>query len=183
MTRHQIYRRMAGNPARIKAYDRRSAAIHEAGHALMAVELGYDADAWIYAHETSDPLDEKTWLGHTTIHGGPGDYGHPHSRMVAVAGMVAEILWKNGRNDDYAEPYGWEDYLMDGGSMSYSDWRMADCEPGEPDADLFEVTAKVGRLFMSELWPTLTEMSRMLMSETDIIYTFGAARPIAAVAA
>lgn len=174
MIPHQINQRMATSTARVKAYDRRLAAIHEAGHALMAVHLGYNADAWIYPHETDEPLAEKTWLGHMTIRGGPAEDDHPHNRIVAVAGMVAETLWKNGHDEDYAEPYGWEDHLLDEDSMSFSDWRLACCEPGEPDDGLYDVVAEVASLFMGDLWNALTAMSRVLMSDADAIHSFGA---------
>ena len=170
MTVHRIYRRTIENPARIHAYDRRMAAIHEAGHALMAVHLGYAADAWIYPRNEENTLELKTWVGHVCIHGGAS---RPHNRLIAVAGMVAEIIWKNGHHEDYAHAYGWEDYLLDGDAMSFSDWRLADCSPGEPDDDLHEVTAEVGALFMSDLWPALTDISRVLMSDSDSIFTFG----------
>lgn len=183
MTRHRMNRRMGGSPARIKAYDRRISAIHESGHALMAIHLGYDATAWIHTNDTIAPLDEKTWLGHMSMHNTPTDSGHPHTRMVAVAGMVAETLWKNGHQEDYAEPYGWEDYLADEDSMSFSDWRLADCVPGEPDDNLYDVTADVGRLFMSDLWLTLTDMSRTLIGDTGNMRTFQSLRHASPLAA
>lgn len=170
--RHQINQRMAGRPARMEAYDRRVSAIHEAGHALMAVCLGYGADAWVHPNETGEPLAEKTWIGHMIWRNRPVEYGHPHARMIAVAGMVAETLWKNGHDEEYAEPYGWEDHLFDEDSMSYSDWRLAGCEPGEPDDILCDVVAEVASLFMGDLWPVLTDMSRTLMSDTGSIHGF-----------
>jgi len=156
----------------MNAYDRRLAAIHEAGHALIAVYLGYRADAWVHPNETDEPLAEKTWLGHVAVHDRPRSCAHPHSRMIAIAGMVAEILWKHGHDDEYGEPYGWEDHLFDEDCMSFSDWRNADCEPGQPDEDLFDVVAEVARLFMGDYWPILTDMSRTLMGDTESIYTF-----------
>lgn len=171
MTVHRICRRTIENPTRIKAYDRRAAAIHEAGHALMAVHLGYVADAWVYPNDSGNPLESKTWVGHVCLHGGPNN--RSHSRLIALAGMAAETIWKNGHHEDYAHSYGWEDYLLDGDAMSFSDWRLADCSPGYPDDDLHEVTAEVGALFMSDLWPTLTDMSRILMSGSESIFTFG----------
>lgn len=179
MIPHQINRRMVGSPARMEAYDRRLAAIHEAGHALVAIHLGYKADAWIHRNETADPLREKTWLGHMTIRDLPPEPDHPHVRMVAVAGMVAETLWKCGHDEEYAESWRWEDYLFDEDSMSPSDWRLSGCVPGKPDDDLCHVVAQVGALFMSELWLTLTRMSRTLMSDTEAIHGFSYGSPAA----
>lgn len=177
MRAHPINRRMAGSPTRMEAYDRRLAAIHEAGHALIAIHLGYKAHAWIHRNETADPLREKTWLGHMTVHNLPTEPGHPHVRMVAVAGMVGETLWKCGHDEEYAEPWGWEDYLLDEASMSPSDWRLSGCVPGEPDDDLFHVVAQVGALFMGESWPKLNTMSRRLMCDTKPLHSFSYGQP------
>lgn len=169
---------MADRPARIKAYDRRLAAIHEAGHAVIAVSLGYTADAWIYPNETAEPMVEKTWLGHVTVHDRPRSCDHPHNRMVAVAGMVAETLWKNGHDEDYAAPYGWEDYLFDEDCMSFSDWWNADCEPGQPDEDLFDIVAEVARLLMGDNWPSLLRMSRVMMGDPERVHQFSHLTPM-----
>jgi hypothetical protein len=156
----------------MNAYDRRLSAIHEAGHVIMAVYLGYTASAWIHTNETRDPLAEKTWLGHATVPDRPRACDHPHNRMIAVAGMVAERLWKNGHDEEYAEPYGWEDILWDEECMSFSDWWNADCEPGEPDGGLYDVVAEVAGLFMGDLWSDLTDTARVLMTEPETGHTF-----------
>ncbi|KQR77598.1 hypothetical protein [Rhizobium sp. Leaf341] len=183
MMRHQNNMRMQGRLARFQAYDRRLAAIHEAGHVLMAIHLGYRAKAWVNPNETGDPFGEKTWVGHMTMRGMPEERDHPHVRMVAVAGMVAEELWKNGHDEEYAETWRWEDALKDEDIMSYSDWRLAGCEPGEPDDDLHQVVATVAALFMHHLWTQLTGISRVLMSETQSIHSFGCSDTPSAVAA
>jgi hypothetical protein len=136
------------------------------------VHLGYTAEAWIHANETDDALAEKTWLGHVKVHDRPLSCAHPHSRMIAVAGMVAERMWKHGHDEEYAEPYGWEDWLFDEDSMSPSDWWNTGCKPGDPDDGLFDVAAEVAQLFMGSLWPVLAYMSRVLMSDTESIHTF-----------
>ncbi len=170
--RHRINRRMANSPSRIMAYDRRLAAIHEAGHALMGLHLGFDVDAWIHPRKTDRPLDEKTWRGHVTIRNMPEDTSDPRIRAIALAGMVAETLWKCGHDEDRIEPYGWEDLLLDEDSMSFSDWRLAGCEPGEPDDDLYELAAEVAGLFMGDLWPVLTNLSRTLMTDIGEVHSF-----------
>lgn len=179
MTLHQINQRMAGSPARIAAYDRRLSAIHEAGHAMMAVYLGYTADAWIHPNESDAPLAEKTWVGHMTLYNKPPEDDHPHTRMIAVAGMVAETLWKNGHDEEYAEPYGWEDYLLDENSMSPSDWRLSNCVPGDPDEDLCDFAAEAAKLFMGGLWAELTDLSRVLMGDPESICAFEPSRAAA----
>ncbi len=164
--------RMTDSTARIQAYDRRLAAIHESGHALVSLHLGYDADAWIYPREISDPLSEKTWAGHATMRNMPIECHHPHRRMVAIAGMVAERIWQSGYDEDYVEPYGWEDHLRDEDCMSPADWRFANCEPGEPDDDLYDLAGKVAGLLMTDLWPGLLSVSRALMRDTESIHSF-----------
>ncbi len=172
MTPHRINMRMKDRPSRISAYDRRLAAIHEAGHVLMAIYLGYEADAWIHPHQSADMRNEKAWLGKMIIRNQPADLDNPHMRMVAVAGMVAERLWKNGHDDEYAEPYSWEDLLLDGDIMSFSDWRLAGSTPGDPDDGLYDIAAEVAELFMTDLWSTLTGISRSLMNEAGVIHNF-----------
>lgn len=183
MTPHQMHPRMRGNTARINAYDRRLASIHEAGHMIMAVHQGYDAHGWIHPSETDTPLEKKTWLGHMTAGNLPLEIGHSHLRRIGIAGMVAETLWKNGHHAEYVEPYGFEDELLDEDCMSYSDWRMADCLPGEPDDDLHAAAAEVAALFMSDLWTPLIHMSRMLMRNAPRVIAFSPIPPAAAVAA
>ncbi|MFA7416379.1 MAG: hypothetical protein WC048_18065 [Rhizobium sp.] len=172
MIAHRVNLRMKESPARMQAFDRRTAAIHEAGHALMALYLGYDANACIRPANTFKPLDEKTWIGHMTIHRKPVEPNHPHTRMVAVAGLVAETLWRHGHDEEYAVPDGWEDYLRDEDSMSYSDWRLSGCLPGEPDDDLYNVAAHVADLFMGDLWPVLVDISRTLIVGAGSVHSF-----------
>ncbi|WP_334154362.1 hypothetical protein [Agrobacterium pusense] len=164
--------RVKGKHARAQAYDRRIAAIHEAGHAFMAVWLGLEADAWIYPIQVDDFREERTWLGKVTVGSTTLRRDHPHIRMVAVAGMVAETLWKNGHDEYFLEPHIWERLLTDEDSMSHSDWGLAGCSPGEPDDALYTIAAEVAWLFMCEQWSALTGMSRDLMKYPGEISSF-----------
>jgi hypothetical protein len=67
--------------------------------------------------------------------------------------------------------------------MSCSDWRLAGYEPGEPDDDLHQVVATVAALFMHHLWAQLTGISRVLMSDTQSIHSFGFSNTPSAVTA
>jgi hypothetical protein len=59
------------NPKRILARERRSAAIHEAGHVVIARRLGFELlSAWIAPHDGEEP-DDRTWIGRVQI-------GRPH---------------------------------------------------------------------------------------------------------
>lgn len=169
--------------ARIIAHDRRRTAMHEAAHALIASYLGYRAEAWIYRNEIEDLLASKAWLGHMSFYDIPDEPGHLHRRMVAVAGMVAEHLWENRAYCDYTDTGFWIDVMLDRDCMSPADWRLANCEPGEPDHDLPEVMVHVADLLAGDLWPSLTRMSRILMSDTESIHSFQPASAAQALAA
>lgn len=169
--------------ARIIAHDRRRTAMHEAAHALIASYLGYRAEAWIYRNEVEDLLASKAWLGHMSFYNAPEAPGHPHLRMIAVAGMVAEFLWESSDNEDCTDPGFWADLMLDPDCMSAADWRLSDCDPGEPDDDLPDVIVHVADLLAGDLWPSLTRMSRILMSDTESIHSFQPASAAAALAA
>jgi hypothetical protein len=71
-------------PEEIEKYDKHRAAVHEAGHAVVAFEYGVSVTAWLERTDTMDQVEEKTWVGHVCgfIHGEAG-------KFVAVAGVVA----------------------------------------------------------------------------------------------
>lgn len=163
---------MRHTAARIQARDRRQTAIHEAGHALVAISLGYRAEAWIYLNEVDDLMAFKSWLGHMSFYDIPDEPGHLHRRMVAVAGMVAEHLWGNCAYCDYTDTGFWIDVMLDRDCMSPADWRLANCEPGEPDDDLPEVIVRTVDLIGRDLWPQLTGMARQLMREPERVHSF-----------
>jgi hypothetical protein len=53
---------------RIMARDRNRSAIHEASHAVVAMLLGYDANAWIFPIDgVEDIWSDKTWRGRCTV--------------------------------------------------------------------------------------------------------------------
>jgi hypothetical protein len=121
---------------RTLAQDRRHAAVHEAGHLVVAASFGlYPASAWIAPNEPAGD-DERTWVGRVQFVTGLNRLGPLDRCMVGVAGDVAEHLWRGG----------WiEDFFPDG--MSESDWRLAGCVPDEPDDALMDAVGEVGQLF------------------------------------
>jgi hypothetical protein len=125
---------MIGNvkssPTQIWVRDRRKAARHEAGHVVVAHRLGLVS--WAHIYQSIDPQPhEKFWIGRTYV----PDVSH-HSRFerctIAVAGAVAEIA---AYDFDTASFYP-DELLCDPYSMSPSDWKWAECEPGWPDENV-----------------------------------------------
>jgi len=149
-------------PARISAFDRRKAAIHEAGHVVVADHLNRNnfvqsASARIFRNPTSDPRSEKTWLGQARH---SPDFLSPFElRMVACAGAAAEFIWSGSD----PEPDDW----WDPESMSPSDWRLAECQPGEPDELCCEAIEELAKLLARDgrLWREVTHEARYLIED------------------
>jgi hypothetical protein len=139
---------------RIAARDRRSAAVHEAGHLVVARQYGLKIhSAWIVPNETKDPRQERTWDGQVQI----TTTSAPEivRRMVGVAGAVAEHLWRGRWIEDYSPE----------GNMSESDWHLAGCNPDEPDDAFMHAVEEVGQLFERDGlgWQELIAESRRLI--------------------
>ena len=80
----------------IEELDKRDAAFHEAGHAIVAIALKSRwVRAWIWKNDTENPLEENTWRGKCTSHN-----EDPESKaIIGIAGAVAEAIVK-GEWDD-----------------------------------------------------------------------------------
>jgi hypothetical protein len=141
-------------PQRISAWERRKAAIHEAGHAVVGFSFGLAHTARIFPNDNPTPED-RTWLGQTTFY--TAAPGHLEARMIACAGAAAECGWMGEEVDDIF----WQDPDM----MSPTDWQMAGCEPGEVDDLLCEAIYKVGPLVSrgGPLWGDLMHRARLLI--------------------
>jgi len=147
-------------PKRILARDRRMAAVHEAGHWVMAEWVM--AEPWSFSariEPTESNSDyEKTWIGQF-------QYLRPSSqrkrKLVAVAGAVAELCW-------FGQPVEEELFWLEPGMMSDSDWRLAGCNPGEPDRALCRAIEKAGELLCRNgpLWGNLILKSRDLIGSS-----------------
>ena len=142
---------------RITARDRRMAAVHEAGHAVIAMHLGVQMwSVHIHPTRTADFQSEKAYVGQAT-------YGQPpdmeRRRLIAVAGMVAEEVWKARGGPT---PYWWDE-MFDPACMSDTDWSDTGCEPGRPDDALHEAADAVEEFLSGVLLPKLTCFSRRLI--------------------
>jgi len=158
-----ILKKKAPSPARVEALDRREAAVHEAGHVVIARHVGADV-LWAYITRTSNPgPDEKTWIGQARIERLEGR----RRVMIGVAGAVAEYVW-NGERDDLRDEEGWWDTAI----MSPTDWLDAGVGPGDEPfgitrgpgaAAFFRTINKVIHLLEGPLRAELFATSRRLI--------------------
>jgi hypothetical protein len=158
---------------RLAASDRRSAAIHEAGHFVIAQWArchpvkGWFVNAWIEPTGKMPPDRpditgfveyERTWVGtmEYPLCCRPA-LSHRRLRMIGVAGAVAEQVWEQ-RFDDDPDLDLWS--VPD--RMSNTDWYD---EPGNWSRKYSNAADRVFHLLRNELWPELIRTSRTLITE------------------
>jgi hypothetical protein len=162
MTADQFLRPSRFSPARIEALDRRNAAVHEAGHKVIARHVGvtaFNAEIW-RNHDAGK--DGRTWLGNIRVERSPR-ISRLRMAMVAVAGAIAEYVWSG--EADFLENEGelaWHEEAI----MSPTDWDMAACAPGEPNAAFMRAVDKVLVLLRDPLRAELYASSRSLIVES-----------------
>lgn len=145
---------------RIEAVDRRRAAIHEAGHLVVAASFGlYPSSAWIARADVVDLKSERLWHGRVqflTL----DRLDALQRRMVGCAGAVAELSWC--RED--VEPTIWGELDL----MSPSDWGLCGvARPGVLDDLCVEALERL-EYFLSEggpLWSEMLRQARRLIVE------------------
>ncbi len=143
----------------IVARDRRLAAIHEAGHKVIAESFGACCQALIFPHFHGGP-SQKTWLGKCFRL--PKQLSKQQERMIAVAGAVAEAYWQDRDIWDVAEEIDWYEPAV----MSQSDWHLGGCAVGEPSTRLFTAIQEVAVLLRPDggpLWSSLLRTARELI--------------------
>ena len=156
-------------PCRIEAYDRRTAAVHEAGHIVVGRALGFTVYGYIF-RDGEPNLEWKSWLGKT-------DISHEQSFVplndaklrIAVAGAVAEFCWRRTEIEDLLDDIRWTEVDI----MSSSDWRMSGCQPGKPNADFMQAVGTVAQYFDREkgfLWSPLVRTARELMLDARMTF-------------
>jgi hypothetical protein len=150
------------NQTEIWAYDRRNAAVHEAGHTVIGIHIGLLPlpQAWI--EPVANPqADEKSWVGRTLFAQVPRS--KRGRRMFAVAGSVAEAIWRGG---DLVDTDCWYDPLQ----MSPSDWQLAECEPGSPDRACLFAIEEVAKLLArtGRLRSALVRQARRLIEDSRV---------------
>jgi hypothetical protein len=159
MTADQSLRPSRLSPARIEARDRRNAAIHEAGHVVMARHVGVHVEwAEIWPNDHADE-GEKAWIGRCRFHR-PRPVSQARMAMIAVAGTIAEHVWDDDCDFLRAESeWPWEEESI----MSPSDWLLAGVDPGSPTPDFMRAVRKVIDLLTGPLKPELYATARRLI--------------------
>ena len=140
------------------ARDRRLAAVHEAGHVVVAAHFGlHSARAWIRPADAPMP-DGRAWIGRVQFRG-LDVLSSLERRMLGCAGAAAELCWR--REDIHP------DYWIEADRMSDSDWRLADCPLGEPDDMCIEAIEELQCLLSEDgpLWSDLLRQARQLIVE------------------
>jgi hypothetical protein len=158
MSRFYFVSTSSANADRLSARDRRCAAVHEAGHLVVARHLGVIAFGAEIRKIEAQGIDEKEWIG--SVRCQTGGIDPSKRRMVAVAGIVAEACWDQLAFDDF---YNFE-FFSEG--MSESDWEMSGCVPSERSEHLGDAMEQAFELLNSEtgkLWNALLLEARRLI--------------------
>jgi hypothetical protein len=158
------------NLKRTEARDRRLAAIHEAAHHIMARHHGmHEVESWI--ERVGDPTRyETSWVGHCRWRN-PSPGSSRRYTMIAVAGMIAENLWKAGNDPDRMDNI--YDVLDDPNCMSEADWCNAGLDRDDPvftETQQREIEAVID-LLSGPLLSELLVQARKLIIESRDIYT------------
>jgi hypothetical protein len=150
------------------ARDRRLAAIHEAGHLVVARSLGVTGYAYIQPLRESAAW-QRMWIGRFSF----GKSTKQQRRLIAVAGAVAEGCWLNRIHN--IEDVDWYEPEV----MSESDWGLSGCPVGEPNKAFFTAVDQVATLLRCDggrLWSDLVQTSRDLIDpERPLIDLFAEA--------
>ena len=140
------------------ARDRRLAAVHEAGHVVIARMFSIKADAYIRpVLGNVDVLYESMWIGQTLYNRRDLRSRREHA-MFGVAGAVAKLCWRGEFIDD-------ESIWYEPEMMSESDWESTGCVPGEPDENCLEAISAVAAVLErgASHWDDLVSVARDLI--------------------
>ncbi len=156
----------------IQAWERRRAAVHEAGHVLVALHFGAWDSTWaaIWPNPNPGPND-RTWLGCCWFPGLP-----PSAMpMLAVAGEVAIEAWDQSRCKGEFEVYD-AAYMFLYDAQSPTDLApFMDLVEGDRDFAVVDAMEQVWDLIRppssalvydgGKMWPDLLKVSRALINE------------------
>lgn len=112
--------------------EKRNAAFHEAGHAVILRHFGGEGQARIWPNKSGNP-DEKTWIGHFQLFDPPPLPREQWGVSVGLAGLIAEYIADDVEFDDIGEMI--DDILYTGDGISATDatligdaWTLDDIE-------------------------------------------------------
>ena len=146
---------------RLLASARRLAAIHEAGHIVVGQHIGRPLHCRapvgkIIRNDSGNPT-ERTWWGVTEFFN--IERLNPlEMRTIAFAGAAATCRWNGGRLDI--------DLWTNRDFISPTDWEMAGCKPGEPDALCRVAVMRLERLLRGRLWGRVLSCARQLIVDS-----------------
>jgi hypothetical protein len=165
------YRRFL-TEVRTLATDRRHAAVHEAGHFVVAGWAGVrQVGAWIGRSATTDFRNNRSWVGQMLWSEKHMDRLSERRRMmVAVAGAFAVEVWEGHFDPDPDDGGSYylgcpEEALCDPAFMSPTDWRLADHDWGDASPQLIRAAESAIELLEGELWQPLIAASRTLIRD------------------
>ena len=174
---------------RTLATERRLAAIHEAGHVVIARSFGMVCQGEIYPTHTSDLARERTWTGRIFRQMSGKRRGRlivptkKQLRMIAVAGAIASTYWQNRKIVRREPRLDWWDSIW-WSEMYKTDWQLAECPARvrNPDKKLCAAAKEVAALLKpvgGQLWPSLLLIARELIEDSrelpggDILTLYG----------
>jgi hypothetical protein len=139
-----------------EAYDQKKAAVHEAGHLVVARHV-FANHFWSHHGLKARIFREgtRTWNGHFTFP--PFDLPALDRAMIGVAGVIAVTRWRGTSVQDLD----WENPS----TMSRMDWSMSGCDPGKPSQDLRDAVHRVAELLTpgTPSWEELQTEARRLI--------------------
>jgi len=144
------------SPKRVIARERRLAAVHEAGHVVVAGRFDLYPDVARIFRAESPAREGRVWIGRVHFPG-LGLLSALERRMLGCAGAMAELSWQ--REEIHA------DYWIEADHMSESDWHLAGCPLGEPDDICLEAIEELEYLLSEDgpLWDDLLRQARQLI--------------------
>jgi hypothetical protein len=179
--------RLPRNALRVEARDRRTAALHEAGHIVMARHFRFPCEASVWPHHEQNGQtlgEDRIWLGRTEISSrvifksGAVKIKTPtrkQHRMIAVAGSVAQNLWRYRHLDDQGFlDLNCGEFIDD---ISDSDWHLLQLDPFKQTTQFFRLVVNAAMILRPNtgaLWPQLIRVSRELIDARPQRVNFGA---------
>jgi hypothetical protein len=160
------------DPRRIDAWFRRKAALHAAGHHVIAEHFGLRPVARMSRNEAVDydnmlTSDERPSRAPVSIRSRDLAALSDRERfMYAAAGYVAEQAWDihHGRDEFFNHPGDWD--LTD--DFPADDWQLAGVEPGEQTEEFCEAVGAVEDLLTPRtgpLWGALCRATCALLRD------------------